>query len=79
MLKLFTLNNFIILKLINQKTKIIYSKNLLHINIGKVIFNNNKNIKPGSKIMFNKLYSKFNFFSKKYVYIKYKQIICIIK
>ncbi|MGX7582541.1 hypothetical protein [Candidatus Vidania fulgoroideorum] len=79
MKKIIPINNFVIIKLLIKKSKII--NNLMKSNIGKVVFINcNKKIKIGDKIIFSTpSLKKLNYLSSKYIYLKYKKIIGIIK
>ncbi|MGX7589484.1 hypothetical protein [Candidatus Vidania fulgoroideorum] len=79
-MKFIPINNFIIIKLIKKKSKIILYKEK-KTNLGKIIFlpKKIKNIKKGDKIIFkNKSIKRLNF-SKKYLYLNYNNIICIVK
>lgn len=79
--KIIVINNFVIIKLFKEKKKIILSKNLSHSNMGQIIScPKGKKVRKGNIIIFDKKDVKeLNFFKKKYMYLKYKKIICLIK
>ncbi|WP_458659057.1 hypothetical protein [Candidatus Vidania fulgoroideorum] len=87
MRKLKPLNNNIIIKNYKSKKKsnIFFSKNILISNVGKVLFipkskKIKSKIKIGDKVIYSKKNSsKIQISSKKYIYLKFKNIICVLE